>query len=311
MDVRQLNAFRAVARTLNFTQAAAALDYAQSSVTEQVRALEAELGTPLFDRLGRRVALTEAGRRLLPYAERLLSLADEARAVVTPDGEVSGDLTIGALETLCACRLPPVLARLRARHPRVQVRPRPGTRAELRRAVADGLMDAALTLGDPLTPGPLASDQLHPETLVFVAHPAHPLAQRPSVGPADLAGEPFLVTEVGCSYRALVDRTLGAGARGPTVAAECSSVGALKACVVAGMGLTLLPEVAVVAELAQGQIAALQWAGPGYSAPLRLTYHAERWMSPALRAFLDLARTMLGTDDDATQAQQFATLSAR
>src|SRR2546421_3651462 len=105
MDLRQLNTFRLVATTLSFTRAAAALSYAQSSVTAQIQSLEDELGVQLFDRLGRRVALTDAGLRLLRYADRLLDLAEEARAAVADGGDPLGSLCISAPETLCIYRL--------------------------------------------------------------------------------------------------------------------------------------------------------------------------------------------------------------
>src|SRR5215210_5308545 len=117
MELRQLETFRAVAGPLSFTRAAVTLGYAQSSVTAQIQALEAELGVALFDRLGRRVALTEAGQRLLEYADRLLSLADEARAAVAEGAEPAGTLTVGAPETVLTYRLPRVLQRYRATFP--------------------------------------------------------------------------------------------------------------------------------------------------------------------------------------------------
>src|SRR5436305_2708758 len=112
MELRQLETFRMVAGQLSFTRAATALGYAQSSVTAQIQALESELGVALFDRLGRHVALTESGQRLLEYAERLLSLAEEARTALADGAEPTGTLTVGAPETALTYRLPRVLQRL-------------------------------------------------------------------------------------------------------------------------------------------------------------------------------------------------------
>ena len=113
MELRQLETFRAVARELSFSRAAAGLGYVQSSVSAQVAALERELGVPLFDRLGRRIALTEAGAVMLDYAERLLGLAREAGEAVADAGvgrgEISGSLSVSAPETLLTYRLPGLL----------------------------------------------------------------------------------------------------------------------------------------------------------------------------------------------------------
>lgn len=107
MQLRHLKTFAAVASTLNFTRAAERVHLAQSSVTEQIQALEADLGTALFDRSGRRLGLTEAGRRLLEYTSDILTLVDEMRSAVADAGAVAaGTLTIGGLETLCASQLP-------------------------------------------------------------------------------------------------------------------------------------------------------------------------------------------------------------
>src|SRR5215216_4831156 len=121
MDLRQLKTFQTVAETLSFTRAAELLDYAQSSVTAQVRSLEDELGVRLFDRLGRRVRLTDSGDRLLEYAAKILNLADEARLAVSDSSEPSGQLIVAAPETLSTYRLPPLLKQYRALFPRVQL----------------------------------------------------------------------------------------------------------------------------------------------------------------------------------------------
>src|SRR6201993_5541043 len=113
MDLRQLTTYRVLARTLNFHQAAEQLHCVQSTVTAQIQALEDELGARLFDRLGRRGVLTDAGTRLVAYADRLLNLAHEARLGGSRREEQVGTLTISATETLFTYRLPPVLHRFR------------------------------------------------------------------------------------------------------------------------------------------------------------------------------------------------------
>jgi DNA-binding transcriptional LysR family regulator len=124
------------------------LNYAQSSVTAQIQALEEELGVPLFNRLGRQVTLTDAGRRLMSYAERLLELEEEARAEVTGGGEPAGTLTIGAPETICTYRLPPVLRQFRDRFPGVRVIFRPLVYPDLLRSLIDGTVEAAFLLAE-------------------------------------------------------------------------------------------------------------------------------------------------------------------
>jgi DNA-binding transcriptional LysR family regulator len=296
MELRQLATFRMLAATLNFTRAAAALGYVQSSVTAQIQALEEDLGVPLFDRLGKRVALTDAGRQFLPYAERMLDLAEEARGALSDAGEPVGVLAIGAPETLCTYRLPGVLRRFRELYPLVRVAFSPGAVAELPRRVSDGLIDVALVMDEPLQFTGLVVEPLVEEPLCVLAPVGHPLAGMPSVNPADLEGEPLLLTEVGCRYRNMFTRALAAAGVHPASSLEFSSIEAIKQCVIAGMGITVLPAVAVAEEVERGQLAALGWADPGFGVLTQMVWHKDKWLSPALRAFLDVTReTLVGS----------------
>src|SRR5215470_9848744 len=125
MELRQLEIFRALAEELHFTRAAARVHCVQSNVTTQIQALEQELGTCLFDRLAKKVVLTDAGRRLLPYAEKILEGVKEARFAVGQNTVPSGPLRIGAPESVLSYRLPGVLARFRKLHAKVELIFRP------------------------------------------------------------------------------------------------------------------------------------------------------------------------------------------
>jgi len=152
MEHRQLRTFAAVAKRLSFTRAAAELGYVQSAVTAQVKALERELGVSLFDRLGRRVVLTDAGKEFLGYAVRMLDLSEEARAAVSRGGRggVTGGLEVGATETLCVYRLPDLFRAFRSLHPRVDFRFRPVPCVELKGLVRESSLDVAFLLEEPV-----------------------------------------------------------------------------------------------------------------------------------------------------------------
>src|SRR5918993_1577938 len=158
VELRQVATFRAVAEELSFSRAAVKLGYVQSSVSAQVAALEKELEVPLFDRLGRRIALTDAGEVMLAYSQRLLALAEETREAVADarasSGEVTGSLTVSAPETLLTYRLPALLALFHERHPRVRISVRPSAVGRLvgsaRKAVEEGRVDIAFVLDAPL-----------------------------------------------------------------------------------------------------------------------------------------------------------------
>ncbi len=302
MEHRRLRTFKVVARTLSFTRAAAELGYVQSNVTAQVKALERELGVPLFDRLGRRVVLTDAGRVLLRYAERLLDLSEEAWAAVTGDGEPAGTLVVGASPSLSAYRLPRLLRRFGSRFPRVKLSFRPTPHAELGGRVADGSLDVAFLLEGPVRSASLRAEALAEEPLVVLAPPDHPLVGSAQVLPADLAGESILLTEPGCNYRLMFERELAEAGVEPAAALEVDGVEAVKQCVVAGMGVAMLPAVTVEAELERGELAALRWAGRDLAIPVQMTWHKDKWVSPALAAFLDTSQEMLSAGELRTMA---------
>ncbi len=294
MDPRHLRTFRAVARAGSVTRAAALLDYAQSSVTAHIRALEDDLGVPLFDRTTRGMALTDAGARLLAYAETILRLVDEARAEVRRESELYGALTIGSSESLCVYRLPGVLAAFRMRHPGVRLTVQTGPCAALYQGVREGTLDMAVVMDEPGPPEGLVAEPLRREPALVLAPPRHLVAQRPRVAPADLAGEPLVVTEAGCSYRELFLRTLtDAGVHPPEIAAF-ASVEAVKHGVMAGMGVTLLPAVTVAPEVATGQLAAVRWTGPEYRLMTQVVRRAGHWVSPAVRAAVHLLHASVG-----------------
>lgn len=273
MELRHLRTFRVVARTLNFTHAAAELHYAQSSVTEQVQALEAELGSVLFDRANRR--LTAAGERLVGYADQVLALVEEAKAAVDEDrGEPEGDLVIGALETLCTHWVPPLLNTYRTRWPRVRLSLKEGGRGELYHAVRQSEMDVCFTFG----PGPqdpnLASRTLGSEPLVVIVPDGHPLAGKGELHEEELKGIGFLATPQGCGFREMLDRL-----DGPVVDTEVGSLAALGRCVAAGMGCGLVPAMvdhpgAVAVPLA------------GHSTALTMTWRRRDERKPSVAALI-------------------------
>ncbi|HYF90661.1 MAG TPA: LysR family transcriptional regulator [Symbiobacteriaceae bacterium] len=293
MELRQLQTFCVVAEVLSFTRAAEQLNYSQSTVTGQIQALEAELGTPLFDRLGRRVALTEAGHRLLRLASRILSLVEKVPLSVPGECEPAGTLLIGTPESVGTYRLPRILKHYYSRFPKVQLQFRTGTCASLRRAVAEGALDMAFLLEGPVEPLPLVVDELVAEPLVLVTHPEHPLGELPGVKPEDLEGEPLLLTEPG-SYRRLFERALAlAGVRMGAIQ-EFAGIESLKQCVMSGIGIGFLPEMAVAGEIAQGRMIMLPWAGTSFEVVTQMCWHKDKHMSAALRALIEQARECLG-----------------
>ncbi|HVA38547.1 MAG TPA: LysR family transcriptional regulator [Candidatus Dormibacteraeota bacterium] len=290
MELRNLSTFLTVAKTLSFTRAAEELNYAQSSVTAQVQTLEREIGAPLFERLGKRIVLTESGRRLVQYAERLVSLEREALACVPDVNEPVGTLTIGACEWLCADLLPRTLQNFRARYSKVQLAVKPDACDNLRGAVSAGVLDVAF-LADARVKAPeLVADFLQRESLIVIAAADHPLAQRRRIRPEELAGESFMILRLACTYLEALFKAMAAGGAAPGPMIEFGSVEAIKRCVAAGVGLAVTSRTAVRPELEHGSLAELRCSIPEFHQHVQLIRHRDKWLSPAMTAFIEVAK---------------------
>ena len=299
MELRQLQTFREVAKTLSFTRTAATLNYAQSSVSAQIQTLEEEFGVALFDRLGRRIILTAAGQRLLHYADKICALVDEALVAVPGDQEPAGILTIGAPETLCAYRLLQVVEAFRRCYPKVDIIFRPSPTAEdWDTLLGEGMADAALILNEPYQAPQLIVQALYQEPILVVAHPHHRLAKAHMITPAALRGETLLLTEANCPYRLAFERVLRSANVTPANVLEFHSVEAIKQCALTGMGIAVLPWVVVQQEVAAERLVPLTVAGLTFNMVTQLAWHRDKWISPALAAFLAMTRTILGEQLD-------------
>ncbi len=293
MEIRQLEIFQALAKELHFTRAAKRVHCVQSNVTTQIRALEDELGAPLFDRLAKRVTLTDAGKRFLPYAERVLSTIEEARRIAAANTAPTGVLLIGSTESLLTYRLPGVLGGFRKRYPQVELIFRPYMPEGLMHLIESGELDLAVCMVDTVEDEGLKSVRLRTEKLLFTVSPKDSLAAKKRVQPQDLSGQTLLVTEAGCTYRKKLYQLLARMNVRPANTIEFSSVEAIKECVSLGMGVAFLPEIVVAEQLARKRLMALRWVGPEIDIATHVVWHKDKWISPALGAFIAMLQSMI------------------
>jgi LysR family transcriptional regulator, cell division regulator len=243
MEFSDLSTFLAVARCGGITRAASNLGTVQSNVTKRIRALESEIGTALFERHSRGMALSAAGRRLVPYVERLTALSREAIVATRDDGVPKGPLAIGSMETTAAARLPPLLAHFHRSCPAVQLTLRAGPTAVLVDAVLDGSLDGAFVCG-PIDHPDLAAVTAFEEELVLVtAVRWTSLAALRRGTPA--AGPTALAFRTGCSYRQRLEQVLAEFGWPSAARLEFGTLDGIIGCVAAEMGVTLLPRAVV------------------------------------------------------------------
>lgn len=240
MDLAALTIFRAVVRENGVTRAALKLNRVQSNVTTRIRQLEETLGTELFVRDGRRLVLTPAGETLLPYAERLLALAEEARHAVS-ENRPQGRLRLGTMESTAASRLPRVLAAYHRRWPQVTLELATGVTRALIESVRTFDVDAAV-MARPIEPDALGAGQFDTvpvfrEELTLVT----PRGQDPTALAQEPAGLTLVAFERGCAYRSYAMRWYEQQGIRPARVLELASYHAIIACVAAGAGVAVAP----------------------------------------------------------------------
>ncbi len=281
MELRHLTYFLAVAERLNFSRAAEALHVAQPAISQQIRALEENLGVRLFDRIGKRVTLTEAGQALLPHARRILAAVEAAQNEVRERITLThGTVSLGAPTTVSTHRLPEQLTRFKHDYPGLEVTLREAGTESLVRLMVEGKLDLAIVVTDLLPPELEVAAYLD-EHYVLAVNANHALAKRRSVKLADLASEAFILFAEGYKLREV---TLSACRRAgfePKVALDGGAMQSALEFVAAGLGVAIVPELA--------------WGGTKHIRKLRITdqdlrrslgvvWHKDHYLSPAARA---------------------------
>jgi DNA-binding transcriptional LysR family regulator len=304
MELRQLNTFRTVASTLNFSRAAEVLGYVPSNITMQIKALEDELGVRLFDRLGKQLVLTTAGKRFLTHIQSVLDKLDEARSAVHDSDNLSGTLTVSANEVICAYRLPVVFRLFRSRFPGVRLIFRSVPNQELKQTLFEGTADVVFMLDEPIRSSGLTVEPLVEETFRLFAAPDHPLAQRTELELEDFHGEVFLTNEKGCPYRTMFDRSFEKEGIDSITYLEFQSAEAIKQCAISGIGIAFLPEIVAEAEVERGELVALPWQIPDLHVYTQMSWHKDKWLSPIILSFIEAAREVIALDTPNPHSQQ-------
>ncbi|MBW7453491.1 LysR family transcriptional regulator [Paenibacillus sepulcri] len=286
MEFTYLKTFREVAKWGSYTRAAEVLGYAQSSITMQVQKLEETYGTVLVERFGRNMKLTIAGEALLLYVNDILRLHEESKEVVSQQSR--GTLSIGTIETLAAYVLPPHLQSYRQQYPGISVTIQPANEPFIIEAVKEGALDIGIIMDPPFADPELHSSILREEELVVIVAPTHRLAGHSEIQVQDFESESLILTEDGCTYRALLLKTLKSNQVNYTLSYEFGNLEAIKQCVIYGLGIALLPRVVVVEEIQKGQVAAIPFVHPDFKFYSQLVYSKKKWKSKAFLGFLEI-----------------------
>ena len=289
MDTRTIQTFLRVHDLGSFTKAAAELGYAQSTVTVQIRQLEQELGYPLFDRLGKRIYLTDLGRQFLPYAVEILNLSQQAGALGKSSRQMRGTLRMGVLESLLFTTLSEILPRYQERFPLVELEVKMGRTKDLMTWLRENKLDLVYYSGERNADPEMACSYCRREQMSFVAPPDSPLAGR-TVSLEEFLSQPLIVTErSGVCYRRL--KAL-AEARGFAVhhAMELDNTKAILELVSKGTGCAFLPQYSVVRDVEKGMLTELDVDVPVQGYYSQIVSHSGKWAPPYQSGLIELIR---------------------
>jgi DNA-binding transcriptional LysR family regulator len=287
MDLDQLRTFLEIVRLKSFSKAAQAVFRTQPAISAQVRQLEQELNTSLFERLGTRIALTPAGRIFADYAEQILELRKRAQETIqelehTPRGE----LGVAANEATCIYVLPGVFARYKTLFPNVQIHVERSYSARIVETVVDNMADFGITqlpVGDKR----LQVVRIHADEIQLLAPASHPLASRKSVAARDLVGHPLILPKVGAT-RSRLNEWLELVEDDIQISMELDSTEMVKHFVLAGLGVSFMARLHCEAEIAAGTLACVPLAPEPMMRQLGLVYRKDKALSKAALAFIQM-----------------------
>jgi len=302
MDLANLNAFIAVAETGSFSIAGERLHLTQPAVSKRIAALEQQLKVRLFDRLGREVSLTEAGRALLPRAYRILNVLDDTRrALSNLNGDISGRLTLATSHHIGLHRLPPLLRAFTRAHPQVALDIQFLDSEVAYEEILHGRAELAVITLAPATAAPVKAVPVWSDPLDFVAAPEHPLALKRQISLEDVAQHPAVFPGGNTFTHHIVQRLFEGQGLTPNIAMSTNYLETIKMMVSIGLAWSVLPRT-----MLDEQVARLPLGGIQLNRQLGYILHTERTLSNAAKAFMALldrsADGCAGIDTDANVA---------
>lgn len=296
MEIRNLNIFLQIVSTKNFTQAARALGYSQSNVSTQIQQLEAEVGAPLFNRLGRQITLTQYGEELIPYAQKIVSTALLMENFLKSDEALGGTIHIGMVESLYEILFEPSLIHYHQRFPHVKVELSVDDTATLKNGMQQGTLDFACLIADPLPNTQWQTWYSKPEEIVIIANPANHLAKQQHVYLHDLKDEEFIFMEVTAPYIVNFQSALAAKDIILHPFLTLQSASTATRLVSQGNFLAILPLYTVSQPAAHGLVRILPIQDFRDTPNVQMVLHANKVMTPQVEGFLQEIRKVIESD---------------
>jgi len=290
MEFRQLQTFMIIAQTESFSKAAELLGYSQSAVTVQIRLLEMELDTRLFERMGRKIALTAQGKNLQIHAGRILEEMSQAEAEIRLEQELCSPLHVGVIESLFFTKLPPILSYFRQHYPKVSLKLTTGTPKELIEHMEYNQLDLIYILDRPRYNNRWSKEMEKKEDIVFVTNPKLAITQKQDLMVEDILNNPFFLTEKNENYRKELDQFLESKDIILTPSLESSNTEFIIRMIIENGGISYLPYFAVEKSIKSGELAVLKVKDFQLSMYQQIFYHKSKWKTKEMEEFIRLAQ---------------------
>ena len=290
MEFRNIATFLRVAATRNFSKAAEQLGYSQSTVTIQIQQLEKELGTQLFERIGKQVNLTEQGEAFIFHANEIMRVTNTAKTFATDADIPTGSLRIGSVESLCTAILPELLLQFHNFCPQVETIIRTATTEELIDMTKCNDIDLFFTLDKKVYGSEWVRAVQQEEDIVFVTASSHSFTDGEKVDLQAIIKEPFILTEKGGSYRYELEALLAAQEMEIRPVLEIGNTETIIHLLEEGMGVSFLPLFSVEKAIKQGSLSRIQTDIPTIQMCSQLLYHKNKWVTPQMQAFIRIVQ---------------------
>jgi DNA-binding transcriptional LysR family regulator len=290
MEFRNIATFLRVAATRNFSRAAEQLGYSQSTVTIQMQQLEKELGTQLFERIGKQVNLTERGEAFILHANEIMMITNAAMTFASNADLTTGSLRIGGVESLCTAILPELLLQFHHICPEVETVIKTATTEELIDMIKCNDIDLLFTLDKKIYGSEWVRAVQQEEDIVFVTLSHNSFIDGQKIDLKDIIKEPFILTEKGGSYRYELERMLAEEEMEIRPVLEIGNTETIIHLLEEGVGVSFLPLFSVKKAIDQGTLSRIQTDIPTIQMCSQLLYHKNKWVTPQMQAFIEIVQ---------------------
>lgn len=286
MDIKNLNTFIYVAELNSFTKAAEALGYSQSTISFQIKQLELELHSQLFERINHTIALTEKGREVLKYAHQVSKLTLELQKNMREEEGVSGSFCLAMPDSLCDSLLGEKFLDFRKQYPNIMLKIIAAGTEEMFRLINHNEADAILTLDNHIYNKEYVVVRESKIGVHFVAAPECPLSRCAHLSVRELLAHPFVLTEKGMSYRRLMEEKLAEMSLEVQPVLEIGSTAIICSLVEQGLGISFLPDYVTEKGVGEGRLVRLEVEDFEVDVWKQLLYHRDKWISPQMESVM-------------------------